>query len=1264
MSKHTPILLALNIALVCSSAQAASPVLLDDQFELPKGFHIYKAAPPSLTGGSYVLSFDGAGHLLVGTGETIQRLTDSNQDGLYDKAEMIAEGLGSRDPQGILVHDEHLYAVGGDGVQHFTGYPDKVVHQGRLGEPFHTGGDHAAHTLLRGHDDWIYFVTGDGGGARDRLHITEESSPVLRERNASVFRFNLTGTQWECVSAGGRNPPNLGMNYLGELFSLDSDMEWHVDVPWYRPVRLNHWAVGADLGWQGVGAYPPYYIDTIPGIVDAGRGSPTWGTFYEHQQLPESYHNAFIVCDYRWKSATKGSYNASGRLLSFSIERTGASWDAKMEVLARPKADAVSHDKRPIDFALVDVTVAPDGSLFISDHNQGIWRLFYHAHNSQLKTSIPPVIPDLNPITGSRAELIEQVLDFPQPQSEWTRLRTKTVKQEIGYSWRPALQQYTLDEARPLNKRLRALRLISPEYRRISGSFYVRLAKSSHEELRAQAAWLTGLQGAGYHPQVLHPLLRDSSPFVRRRAAEALTRIASEKSIPPLINALEDADRRVRYTAMRALAHFPTSTWIKPALETENTQRIKRALVAAHVRQDLPPSELIISTINRLISQAPQDRENQLDLFRVFSLFSDSLKNDTLSRSLIALYLQRGFPSTDPDLRWEQARLLGEFDVTDAVPPLLTLLESESDGMTQFHIASSLSRIEDGWTAASQDRLVQWLIRNQTGWFATFAGKGLQFPSFWGTVLNRFCENHFEAIERSFDRLSPSSQLGQITIDQLAKRDESESNLIKLYRNTANTAGRHVVLQAMKRVQKPQLKLFARQQLQETNEADRDELIELLIVQGTDLEDASTLWERIKQTQSASVFNQVAEQLAQIGTRHGHELLLTTLSLGGHTGIQRAVFETIIQRSQSTPAAAPGVDQLMSLLTRHHRRVATNTPRWIWAREVTGSEPVAYFRKQFTVESNAEGVFQITGDNEFIAYLDGKQIAKNDVWQDSDSIRLPLSKGNHELTIRAHSADPTSGLIASLTWASGEGHSKKQLVTNVGWEASITPPADWPFTRLQEHKWSPARDLGPHGTTPWGEVFKNAANDTIEHQLISHYWHQWYVNEYGEAVPSELDQGSAETLSPDAINRILVDTPLGRGTPSEGRRIYLKLQCHTCHQGVPEVTGRIFGPDLAGVTRRLTRDQLADAILQPSKEVAERFRATEVETHSGTAYSGFVTEQSAQRLVIATQTQIITVSTAEVESIQPLSSSLMPEGLLNQNSRQEIIDLLAFLNAL
>ena len=1266
MFNHTSALLGLSIILNCTVGQAAGPVLLDDQFELPEGFHIYKAAPPSLTGGSYVLCFDGTGQLLVGTGKTIHRLTDSNQDGLYDEAEVIAQGLGSRGPQGILVHDEHLYAVGGDGVQHFTGYPDNLIHQGRLGEPFHTGGDHSAHTLLRGHDDWIYFVTGDGGGARDRLHITEESSPVLKERNASVFRFNLSGTQWECVSAGGRNPPNLGMNYLGELFSLDSDMEWHVDVPWYRPVRLNHWAVGGDLGWQGVGAFPPYYIDTIPGIVDAGRGSPTWGTFYEHEQFPAPYHNAFIVCDYRWKSATKGSYNASGRLLSFSLERAGSSWDANMEVLARPKANAVSDDKRPIDFALVDVTVAPDGSLFISDHNQGIWRLYYDAEEAPHEPRIPPIVPSLLPPTGSRAELIEHVLDFPQPQSEWTRLRIKEVKKEIGFSWRPALQQYALDETRPLNKRLRAIRFISPEYRRISGSFFVRLAKSASDEIRAQAAWLTGLQGAAYHPQVLHPLLEDSSAFVRRRAAEAFTRIASERNIQALVKALGDPDRLVRFTAMRALAHLETSSWIKLALESENSQRIMRALVAAHVSQDLPPSDLIISTINRLIAHAPSDRENQLDLLRVLSLFSDSIKNDAPLRSQVPRYLLQDFPSEDPDLRWEQARLLGEFEIKEAVPDLLTILESETDGMTLFHIASSLSRVTEGWTADSEDRLVRWLIRNQTGWFANFAGKGLQFPSFWGTVLNRFCENHFEAIERSFNSLSPTSQLGQLTIDQLVARSDSDSQLITLYEKSVHPASKRVVLQAMMRPKDSRWKRFARQQLlrQETNSADRDALIELLLSQGIEFEDTSILWERIGQTQSTTLFNQVAEQIAQLGAEHGHDLMLKTLGYTSHPKSQKDTIITLIKRLKSAPDTAPGVDQLLSFFTQHHRPGKTVTPRWIWARDTKRHEPEVFFRKQFTVESDAKGVLQITGDNEFTAFLDGKQIASNDNWQESISATLSLTTGVHELTIRTRSTDPTAGLVASLTWGSGNGRSTKQLVTNVGWETTITAPADWPQTRSREHPWSPARDLGPLGTAPWGNVFETAASATLEQQLIADYWPQWFLTTYGEEIPSDPDQNEPANLSPDAIYQTLLTTPLDTGKPSEGRKVYLKLQCHTCHQGVPEVTGRIFGPDLAGVTRRLTRDQLVDAILQPSKEVAERFRATEVETTQGTLYSGFVTEQSAQRLVIATQTQIITVPTDEVISIQPLSSSLMPEALIDQSSRQEIIDLLSFLNAL
>src|SRR5687767_9946792 len=176
---------------------AAGPEFLDDQFELPPGFHIYRAAGPELSGGSYDLCFDEQGRLLVGDGNAVRRLKDKDKDGVFDGFEVIATGLGPRGPQGLLVYGDRLYAVGADGLQLFEGYESDgpLVHRGRLGAKLNTGGDHDAHTIFRGPDDHIYLMAGNGSGIRDRRHITETNSPVIFEREASVFRISPDGAK-------------------------------------------------------------------------------------------------------------------------------------------------------------------------------------------------------------------------------------------------------------------------------------------------------------------------------------------------------------------------------------------------------------------------------------------------------------------------------------------------------------------------------------------------------------------------------------------------------------------------------------------------------------------------------------------------------------------------------------------------------------------------------------------------------------------------------------------------------------------------------------------------------------------------------------------------------------------------------------------------------------------------------------------------------------------------------------------------------------
>ena len=52
-----------------------------------------------------------------------------------------------------------------------------------------------------------------------------------------VLRIDPADGSYEPFAVGLRNPYDLALRSDGEWFSVDSDMEWDVGLPWYRPVR-------------------------------------------------------------------------------------------------------------------------------------------------------------------------------------------------------------------------------------------------------------------------------------------------------------------------------------------------------------------------------------------------------------------------------------------------------------------------------------------------------------------------------------------------------------------------------------------------------------------------------------------------------------------------------------------------------------------------------------------------------------------------------------------------------------------------------------------------------------------------------------------------------------------------------------------------------------------------------------------------------------------------------------------------------------------
>lgn len=133
---------------------------------------------------------------------------------------------------------------------------------------------------------------------------------------------------------------------------------------------------------------------------------------------------------------------------------------------------------------------------------------------------------------------------------------------------------------------------------------------------------------------------------------------------------------------------------------------------------------------------------------------------------------------------------------------------------------------------------------------------------------------------------------------------------------------------------------------------------------------------------------------------------------------------------------------------------------------------------------------------------------------------------------------------------------------------------------------------------------------------------------------------------------------------ARGKRLFSEALCIRCHR--LQGAGQPVGPDLDGVASRFGRRDLLESILLPSKVVDEKYRNLVIETDEGGVFTGQLAGGDAAYLAIAADplepARIVRVSRKGIVSRRTSPVSLMPEGLLNTFDREEILDLLAYLD--
>ena len=361
-------------ALLVDDAGTANPNLVEVAVGDPAGFGVSGQTvqlPPGYTvsavgaglGDPRFMDFDDAGNLLVGTGRqgSVYRFPFLAAGGRLGEPEVLISGLQQPASVAVFTTDEGDYLYVGE-IHQVSRFRYDAA--GPVGEQevviadLPTGG-HRTRTVAFGPDEMLYLAVGSS------CNICFEEEPI----RATVSRANPDGSDLEIIATGLRNP-------VGIVFQPGTDLLWATvnerdnqgnEIP---PDLVTIVDEGANYGWPA--CLPPDATPQESGADCSGVTTPTIGiqahsaplglAFLDGEGVPAELSGDLIVVQH-------GSWNreppAAPKLLLIDFE-DGA------PVAARDFATGWQDASGERWGRPAGVVVAPDGSLIVSDDENGL----------------------------------------------------------------------------------------------------------------------------------------------------------------------------------------------------------------------------------------------------------------------------------------------------------------------------------------------------------------------------------------------------------------------------------------------------------------------------------------------------------------------------------------------------------------------------------------------------------------------------------------------------------------------------------------------------------------------------------------------------------------------------------------------------------------------------------------------------------------------------------------------------------------------------
>lgn len=166
-----------------------------------------------------------------------------------------------------------------------------------------------------------------------------------------------------------------------------------------------------------------------------------------------------------------------------------------------------------------------------------------------------------------------------------------------------------------------------------------------------------------------------------------------------------------------------------------------------------------------------------------------------------------------------------------------------------------------------------------------------------------------------------------------------------------------------------------------------------------------------------------------------------------------------------------------------------------------------------------------------------------------------------------------------------------------------------------------------------------------------------------QAVSIETTRQFVHNWQMDDVVPLLSQVEKGRSFEG-GKKAYAVAQCAKCHRFAGQ--GGDTGPDITSVGNKFNPTYILESLIHPSKAISDQYVTQVISLESGEVITGRILEDKGDTIKVRTDPfalKIKEIKKSEIEERTNSKVSEMPEGLINTLTKEELLDLVAYLRS-